>query len=273
MALRDRACAGLALAVVLSAATARAEQDAATTKARVHLRAGIADYDEGRYAEAASEMAQAYALKPLPALQYNLAQCYERLGKLEDAAKAYETYLTGGDAGDREVVLKRIENLRAREKAQTEGQAQATPPPPEEKVVFKTIVVYREVPPPPGRLARAAAYGLFALGAAGLATGIAFAVLTVQASNQVHDDGNPSNPPSFNTASATQANGHLYPIGTGVGFGVGALAIGGGIGLFLAGRKLDHDAQKQRDAEQARIDGIAPWFSASGGGFAAHGVF
>src|SRR5438105_11377844 len=70
-----------------------AAQDDKTERARIHLKAAIAYYDEARYDDAVREMEAAYALKPLPDLQYNLAQCYERLGRYVDAAKAYETYL------------------------------------------------------------------------------------------------------------------------------------------------------------------------------------
>ena len=271
--------AWLALAVAcfaVSVARRAAADDDATTKARVHLRAGIADYDEGRYTEAANEMEQAYALRPLPDLQYDLAQCYERLGRLEDAAKAYEAYVGARrDAPDLELVKKRIENLHERAKAVAAGQEASAPEP--AQVKWRTIVVYREVPPPPGRVARAASYGLFALGAAGVATGIAFAVLTVQASNAVHDGGSTTNPPVWgsSTLRARQDAAKLYPIGTGIGFGVGALAVGGGIGLYLAARKLDHEAvkQRERDSEQASIKSIAPFFSASSGGIAVSGAF
>jgi tetratricopeptide (TPR) repeat protein len=257
-----------------AAGTAHAE-DEGTAKARVHLRAGIADYDEGRYAEAASEMEQAYAIRPLPDLQYNLAQCYERLGRLDDTVKAYEAYLDGRhDAPDTEVVKKRVENLHARIAAAASGQAPVAAP--VEKTVFKTIVVYRALPPPPGRVARAAAYGLFVLGAAGVATGIAFAVLTSQASSAVHDGGSTSSPPNFAQSryAGLQDAARLYPIGTGVGFGVAALAVGGGVGLYLAGRKLDREAAKrERENEQAHVDGIAPYFGTNGGGLAVRGTF
>jgi tetratricopeptide (TPR) repeat protein len=260
---------------VMTAGRVEAEDDA-TAKARVHLRAGIADYDEGRYTEAANEMEQAYALRPLPDLQYDLAQCYERLGRLEDAAKAYETYLgSRHDAPDLDVVKKRIENLRERAKTVAAGGDATQAAAPAEQVKWRTIVVYREVPPPPGRVARATAYGLFALGAAGVATGIAFAVLTAQASSAVHDGGSTTNPPVWgsSTLSARQDAAKLYPIGTGIGFGVGALAVGSGIGLYLAGRKVDREAQKQRDSEQASVKSIAPYFNASSGGVAVSGAF
>jgi hypothetical protein len=128
-------------------------------------------------------------------------------------------------------------------------------------VVFKTIVVYREVPPPPGRAARWAAYGCFGLAAAGLATGIAFAVLAKQSSDQVTTGGNRVNPMPFAGAPASaQDSGKIDPIISGVGFGVAALAAGGGIALFLVGRKIDREAPKLT---------LAPTFSPTGGGVAA----
>lgn len=218
-----------------------------TEQARAHVKAGIAYYDDGRYEDAAREMRVAYELRPLADLQYNLAQCYERLNQLEEAAAAYEIYLQGvTNAPDRKAVEARVAHLRERAKAQKEG---APPPPPQivekEKVVFKTIVVYKEAPPKPGRAARYAAYGLFVVGAAGVATGIAFAVLAQQAANDVTNGGNVANPPPFDgDIRTTQASGKTYPIISGVSIGLGVLAIGGGIGLYLIGNKIDKEAPK-----------------------------
>lgn len=256
----------LIVTLLLSGMAAHAAADPALERARIHLRAGMADYDEGRYAEAAAEMEQAYAQKPVPDLQYNLGQCYDRVGRLEDAAKAYEAYLAGKPGSpDADVVHKRIANLRARAQAQAEGKADpetAAPPPPKEKVIWRTLVVYRELPPPPGRAARAAAYGLFALGAAGLATGIAFAVLTTQASHDIETGGNVNSAPCFcGPQQATQAAARLYPIGTGVGFAVGALAAGGATGLYLYSRKVDREAKRALEREDlARVPTFAPYY-------------
>ena len=117
------------LLLVGGAARARADQDAKTERARIHLKAAIAYYDEARYEDAAREMESAYALKPLPDLQYNLAQCYERLGRYTDAAAAYETYLKANAAApDRKLVETRIANLRERAAA-VMGCYNPTPPP------------------------------------------------------------------------------------------------------------------------------------------------
>src|SRR4051794_4668826 len=164
--------------VLCSARVTRAQQDDKTERARIHLKAAIAYYDEARYEDAAREMEAAYALKPVPDLQYNLAQCYERLGRYNDAAGAYETYLRANSgAPDRKLVETRVANLRERAAAVRSGSQVPPPPATGEKVVFKTIVIYKEAPPKPGRGVRYVAYGLgaVALGAAG--SGIAFAVL------------------------------------------------------------------------------------------------
>jgi len=87
-----------------------AQQDDKTERARIHLKAAIAYYDEARYEDAAREMEAAYQLKPLPDLQYNLAQCYERMGRYDDAAKAYESYLAcKPEAPDKRQVMQRID--------------------------------------------------------------------------------------------------------------------------------------------------------------------
>src|SRR5205807_8370622 len=166
------------LLLVGSAQRARAESDPKTERARIHLKAAIAYYDEARYEDAAREMESAYALKPLPDLQYNLAQCYERLGRYTDAAAAYATYLKANSAApDRKLVETRITNLRERAAAVSAGSQVPPPAPSTEKVVFKTIVVYKEAPPKPGRGVRMVAYGLGAVALGALGSGIAFAVL------------------------------------------------------------------------------------------------
>src|SRR5438445_7877422 len=82
-----------------------AAEDDRTEKARIHVKAAIDYYDQGRYEDSAREMNAAYQLKPLADLQYNLAQCYERLNRLDDAVAAYRKYVDGKpDAADRKPV-------------------------------------------------------------------------------------------------------------------------------------------------------------------------
>ena len=256
----------LALLLLLGSARAALAQDAKTEGARIHLKAAIAYYDEARYEDAAREMEAAYQLKPLPDLQYNLAQCYERLGRYTDAAKAYQTYLHDNPAAsDRKLVETRIGNLRQRAAATAAGSQVAPLPPPTEKVVFKTIVVYKTAPPPPGRGVRIAAYGLGALGLGALASGIAFAVLARQNADAVTKGGSTTNPPPFDGGPRdAQKSGQADVIVSGVSFGVAALCAGGAVGLYLLGNKIDKEAPKLT---------MAPSLSPTGGGFMLAGRF
>ncbi|MCU1281034.1 MAG: hypothetical protein JWM53_4580 [bacterium] len=254
----------LALLLLLGSARVALAQDDKTERARIHLKAAIAYYDEARYEDAAREMEAAYQLKPLPDLQYNLAQCYERLGRYTDAATAYETYLRAStSAPDRKLVETRIANLRERA-ASTAAGSQA-PPPPSGKVVFKTIVVYKTAPPPPGRGVRIAAYGLGVLALGALASGISFAVLAKDNADIVTKGGSTTSTPTFDgTVRDAQKSGQADVIVAGVSFGVAALCAGGAIGLYLLGNKIDKEAPKLT---------MAPSLSPAGGGFVLAGRF
>ena len=156
----------LSLSIALFIPLVAHAQDADTQRARSHLRAGIAYYDEAKYDDALREMETAYRLRPLADLQYNIAQCYERLGRAREAAVAYGKYLDGKPAAeDREEVRARVRNLEARAEKETAGTGgpQIVE---REKIVLKEVVVYKEAPPRPGRAARGVAIGLGALASA-----------------------------------------------------------------------------------------------------------
>lgn len=65
----------------------------ATTEARRLFLAGEQAYRIGDYETALSSWRQGYALDPRPRFLYNLAQAYERLGSLPEAADSLESYL------------------------------------------------------------------------------------------------------------------------------------------------------------------------------------
>jgi len=220
-----------------------ARADEGLAAARAHLNAGIAYYDEARYEEAAREMEAAYRVRPVAELQYNLAECYDRLGRLPDAARAYRKYLEGvPHAADRPVVEARIANLEKRAAGQ---QPQA----PNERVVFKTIVVYREAPPPPGRAARWAAWGVGALAVAALASGVATAVLAAKAADDEKRYANTAMPAPFDgPARDAEQRGQTMSIIAGVSFGVMAVGVAGAVALYYLGKKIDREAKKQQEA-------------------------
>lgn len=187
--------------------------DPVTARAKIHLEAGVAYFNDGKYADAEREMLRAAQLRPVPELMYNLAQCQERLGALDRAVDSYRAYVKGRpnaeDAADVEKhaseLTQRIVDLQASQGPATSvavEQAQVNPPQvapatssapplaPPEKVIFKEIIVYKEPPPKAGRSVRYVGYGMLGLVAAGLATGIAFSVANAQLDQSITEQGN-----------------------------------------------------------------------------------
>lgn len=244
--------------------------DAETARARSHLRAGVAYYDEARYEDAAHEMEEAYRLRPLPDLQYNLAQCYERLGRVRDAVAAYRKYLEGKpDAEDRAEIAQRVQNLEERAaKAGSGSAAPAEAPPPvvREKIVLKEVIVYKEAPPKPGRGLRAASYALGALAVVALGGGITFSVLARKNADEVSRGGDPLMPVAFDgSAARAQDSGHQYDVLGFVSYGVAAVAALGTVGLYVLGNKVDRDTAKELS--------ISPQVGPSGAGVSLGGRF
>ena len=257
----------LALGFLTLIRSAHAE-DAANTEARAHVKKAVALYDDARYEDAAVEMEAAYKILPLPELQYNLAQCYERTGRPREAAAAYRRYVAGKPgADDRAQVEERVRNLDERAKKMAEGIA--APPPPVEKVVLKTVIVYREAPPRPGRGARVAAYGLGVLALAAIGSGVTCAVLAGRDATQVQQAANPMNPMSFGGTAATESAGHTDVILAWTSFGLAAVGAAGAVALYALGNKIDNESPPP----VASAPRIAPIFGTSMAGFALAGSF
>lgn len=195
---------GLCLREASAARSGPQPDDPITARAKIHLEAGVAYFNDGKYVDAEREMTRASELRPVPELMYNLAQCQERLGAFERAVDSYVAYVKGRpSAGDVAEVEKHIAELKKRIADLKTNQAAVNPavvpapassvntpptappsplPAPPERVIFKEIIVYKEPPPKAGRSVRYVGYGLLGLVAAGLATGIAFTV----ANSQLH---------------------------------------------------------------------------------------
>jgi tetratricopeptide (TPR) repeat protein len=80
-----------------------------------HFSEGKARYEAGDYQGALDQFQQARIIRELPALDYNIARCHERLERWQDAIDAYERYLRGApDAEDAPDARARVEVLRRR---------------------------------------------------------------------------------------------------------------------------------------------------------------
>lgn len=110
--MRQRCSIFMLLAVLCLASPAAAQSD---DLAKGHYMAGQAYYNQARYSEAIREFLEAYRLSPKPALLYNIAQAYERMGKIEEAVAQLKKYLSAApDASDRGAVEERLKNLQER---------------------------------------------------------------------------------------------------------------------------------------------------------------
>jgi len=108
---------GLALALALAITpTWAASAFAQDADARARFQRGEAAYHQGDYETAIREWTAAYEADPRPLLQYNLAQAYERLGRLPEAVQAYDRYMATASADDerRPDAQARLAALRAR---------------------------------------------------------------------------------------------------------------------------------------------------------------
>ncbi|MFO0582956.1 MAG: PEGA domain-containing protein [Anaeromyxobacter sp.] len=103
----------LAIAALLflacAALPARADEAA---EAKIHYAEGTRLYRAQKYRAAIVEFENAYRKKPHGAIQYNLAQCHEKLGEWPAALRSYHDYLRElPGAGDRNTVLATIRKL------------------------------------------------------------------------------------------------------------------------------------------------------------------
>ena len=141
------------------------------SRARLHFEAGSSYYREGDYQTALREYQTAYRFAPRPALLYNIAQCWDRLGDKEQTVAYLRRYLEAEPAAeDRPAVERWIANLqRALEDARR-------PPPPAPSAAPPSVSATAPPPSPPDSAGRfytwIAAGTAVALGAAGLTFGL-----------------------------------------------------------------------------------------------------
>ncbi|GAC1543502.1 MAG: hypothetical protein NVS3B10_31560 [Polyangiales bacterium] len=98
---------GLSPVSFASAATAEAQERAVAL-----YRKSQQLYKDGKFAEAAQLLREAYALSPDPVLLFNLGRACEAQQDLECAVDAYERYLSKSSPPDRAAIEARIANYR-----------------------------------------------------------------------------------------------------------------------------------------------------------------
>lgn len=94
-------------------ATLAQEAGADTSQARELFQSGVERYEAGQYAEALGDFERAYALKPHPLVQVNIANCYDKLNQPAEALSHFEAFLasTEGSAAQRDEVRAAVARL------------------------------------------------------------------------------------------------------------------------------------------------------------------
>jgi tetratricopeptide (TPR) repeat protein len=88
-------------------------------------------YEEGNYQGAILAFQSSFDISHAPALYYNIANCYERLGKLAEARDALNLYRAVAPADERDRLERRIANLEDRIRTETPTATTTTAPPPQ----------------------------------------------------------------------------------------------------------------------------------------------
>lgn len=101
---------GFAFATLWFASLASAQ----TRTARDYFLDGQAAYQQGNYEAAIEAWRHAYELDPRPALQYNLAQAYGRLGRFEEERDSLRTYVDATAASGQAYDETQMQSARAR---------------------------------------------------------------------------------------------------------------------------------------------------------------
>ncbi len=265
------------LGVAASAPSAHAQAQPKLDKAAADQRAkdlfgkGDSAYAEGRYEEALASFQEAYTLSGRPQLLFNVSNALERLGRYGDAVDALEKYLASGKAKDRDVVQKRLANLKkrvedqkketdrlAREEEERRAKADAERKKPDSEPTGQPPPA---APAPPDKPAPVVPIILLVAGGAALATGGVFGVLTLSARSGVED------------GCKDSAGGHLCSSDAGSAidrektFGLIAdITVASGIVLAGVGAYLLLSGGKESARAQAIVNGPVRATAGPGGG-------
>ena len=225
----------LGLSAALATGTVPAGAQSDDENARRHFESGAAYLQQSDYENALREFQSAYALSKRPPLLLNIANVFERMGKLQEAVDALTKYLEEDPKSpERTTHETRIANLKKR--------IEAMPPPPAPPATAATPMTSSAPPapvataappvppppaaPPPSAPNRAPAFIAFGIGGA---AAIGAAVTGIVAKGK-YDDADEKCKPSCSddTVSSIKTMALVSDVLTGVavaGVGVGAILL------------------------------------------------
>jgi len=271
------------VAVVLAATGGRAHAESAEAQVERLAAEAVNAYRGADYNRAVDLLTRAYELRQVPALLYNLAKAYDKLGDVDHAYDAYRRYSDSADAEPRlraraDARLAVLEEIRRKKKAAeraNEPKPQPAPvkpaePPPQPAEVEPP----KPAPPTPEQIRdrlkaerqrerrrdRYVALGLGVGAVAFVGVAVAFSVLALQAENQwsANYGGNEALRRDLKNTSITRA-------AIADGFYAGA-AVAAGVGVYFLYRGF-------RPEPTAPSLALVPALSPTGGGLVAIGAF
>lgn len=244
---------GLGLLAAAPEALAQPRVDKATEAHAKELFAkGDGAYAEGRYEEALASFQEAYTLSGRPQLLFNVSNALERLGRYAEAVDALEKYLASGKARERSVVRKRLANLKKRveeqnkekelrekEEEEREAKLAAERKKAEAERAERAPLATEPTRPPPEGPSRVLPVVLIGTGAAALAAGGVFGLLTLSARNDVSNgctSGASGNLCSGDARSAIDRD-KTFGLVTDIALASGIVLAGVGIYLLVTSRE------------------------------------
>lgn len=265
-------CSILSLFLLALAFPAAAQND---TEARVHFDSGALYYEEARYAEAVEEFRRAFELSERIGLLFNMSQCYERMGDLDNAVVHLERYIAGSEeSATRAVQERRLTNLRAtRDAAQARAEAAAAEVAAAERAAAQRSAAEaarpeatgesRQAPGETSTTMRRLSIALLGVGGAGLVTfgvagGLALSEDRRLAEDCIDQFGNPSCAAGADTALNRRS------LIADIGLGVGIAGAAAGLVLLLMNRSSGDETNHVQ---------IAPSLDTHSGGVTLQGAF
>ncbi len=267
---------GLLNAETALAETAKKKPAAAASEpdpeARRLYKEGDKLYAEGDYEGAVRAFEKAYELSKQPALQYNLANAYERLGRYDDGVKALQEYEPHAAGDERDVVRRRIKKLQERADQQR-LEKKAAPPAAADSAPAATTADQAEpelaepAAEPAGTSTKPPILGyvLIGVGAVGVGVGSYFGVQALSTKSDAEglcpDVGGSRRCPA--SANDTLSSNKRDAIIADVGIGIGVVAAAVGTYLVITGGKSSETASAR----------LSPLAGPHGGGVRLTGTF
>lgn len=232
-------------------------------RARIHFESGRQYFDEGEYERAVDEFTRAFELSHRPALLMNIANAQERLGRYTEAADLMQQYHDQAEdtVPTRDVLVRRIANLRARAERVAAGQPEPDVEPEEETATTQATNPDAVEPEPSGGGRVLGAAISFGVAGVGLVTAGVLGGLALAERSSVEDG-------CGATRSCTSSEvGKMDGLALGADIGL-ALAVAGAVAGVLVLVLVDGD-----DASDAAQASVAPWIGREAAGAVLRGSF